>query len=240
MAFNRFVTRYASATRDQAFIEQLGPVLAVHNATVFNHLLSQLLCRDIVEPTKTIAAQIAAWELLWGTNDQPGILAGLGEAEREAAQRVLEEAHARSTTLSALSQTVAYDLPMDLRAQLRALVTRLITEPTFSLDAQLITATEPDPGQASALLGNLESLTRRLTDSEIADYVVAPLGCTHRDVQWGTEEVMRADSAAGRPYKYRSETLIVHHAVDGLDHEAVRSALERFMIATGLVDKPKN
>ena len=56
MAFKRFVTRYAAATRDTTFTEKLGPVLAVHNATIFNHFLAQLLSRNIVEPTKATPA----------------------------------------------------------------------------------------------------------------------------------------------------------------------------------------
>jgi hypothetical protein len=209
MAFNRFVTRYAAATRDQGFIDQLGPVLAVHNATIFNHLLTQLLTREIVEPGRAVAAQIATWEMLWGTSDQPGILAQLSDAEREAAQHVLKEAHDRSTTLVALANTVDHDLPTDQRITLRDLATRLITDPLFGLDSQLIASATPNPRQGKALLTNLEALTCAMSDSEIADYVVAPLGITHRDVEWRAEEVMRADPSVGRPYKYRSETMTI-------------------------------
>jgi hypothetical protein len=49
MAFTRFVKRYAAATRDNAFVEELGPVVAVTNAAFFNHLLTQLLERDVVD-----------------------------------------------------------------------------------------------------------------------------------------------------------------------------------------------
>lgn len=238
MAFNRFVTRYAAATRDTTFTEKLGPVLAVHNAAIFNHLLAQLLSRNIVEPTKAIAAQIATWELLWGRSAESGILGRLQDDEREAALRVIEEARVRPTTLRALSQTVNYELPADVRAELRALVIRLITEPTFDLGVELLTTTEPRPDHASALLSNIELLAGRRTNNEIAEYVVAPLGRTYHDVQWRTELVRRADPVTAKARDYRCETLLLQRAVDGLDHDAVRSSLERLVIATHFADEP--
>jgi hypothetical protein len=240
MAFSRFVTRYAAAMRDQSFTEKLGPVLAVHNAAIFNHLLAQLLSRNIVDPAKAIAAQIATWEFLWGSSAESGILERLRDDEREAALRVIEEASVRPTTLRTLSQSVDHELPPDLRAELRAMVIRLITEPTFDLDLQVLSATEPRPDQASALLRNIELLAGRLTNNEIADNVVAPLGCTHRDVQWRTEEVRRVDPKMAKSSKYRCQTLVLQRAVKGLDHQAVRSALECYIIATHFADKPKD
>ena len=92
MAFNRFVKRYAAATCDRGFVEELGPVLAIHNAAIFDHLLAQLLLKDVVDPATAIGAQIATWKLLWGATDELGMLATLDEDERNAALQVLEEA----------------------------------------------------------------------------------------------------------------------------------------------------
>jgi hypothetical protein len=240
MAFSRFVTRYAAAMRNQSFTEKLGPVLAVHNAAIFNHLLAQLLSRNIVDPAKAVAAQLATWEFLWGSSAKPGVLQLLPDDEREAALRLIEETHVRSTTLRTLSQTVDYELPPELRAELRAAAIELITEPTFDLDLGLLTATEPRPDQAHALVRNIELLAGRLTNKEVADYVVTPLGCTHRDVQWRTEEVRRVDPTTAKSSEYRCQALVLQRAVDGLDHHEVRSALERYITATHFEDKPKD
>lgn len=234
MAFNRFVTRYAAAARDRGFVEKLGPILTVHNATIFNNLLIQLLTRDIVEPTNAIAAQIASWEMLWGTASQPGLLEQLAGDERDAAERVLVEADDRSTTLSALAGCVDYDLSVDLKAQLRGLVVRLLTDPLFKLDPQLIEATAPDTRQAKALVNNLESLACRLSDAEVAEYVVAPMGITHLDTHWDTEVIMRQNPASGRPHQSSCNTLMIDRAIVGLNYDIVLSALHRFVIATGL------
>lgn len=240
MAFNRFVGRYASATRDHDFIEKLGPVIAIYNATIFNSLIRQLLAREIVDPTKALSAQVAAWELIWGTSDQPGLLEQLGSDERQAAERVIEEAGDRSTTLIALSSSVDYAVPADLKVRLRDLAIHLLTDPIFGLDASLVEKTAPEHHQAAALVGNLESLTCQLSESETADYVVGPLGLTHFDSHWGSEEIMRQDPATGKPQKSRCETLIVDRIVDGLDDEAVLSALRRFVVATFLSGHPRN
>jgi hypothetical protein len=237
MAFSRLVTRYAAATRDHGFIDKLGPVLAVNNATIFNNLLGQLLAREIVEPSKAIAAQIAAWEM--GTGDQPGLLEKLTVDELQAAERVLDEAGDRSTTLRALSACGDYELTPDMKRQLREITVRLLTDPRFDLNAQLIAEAAPDSRQAKALVNNLEALTCQLSDNEIADYIVGPMGMTHIDTHWGAEEIMRQDPAGGRPLKSRCETLMINRAVDRLDHEVVRLALERSVTAAGLSGNPK-
>jgi hypothetical protein len=240
MAFNRFVTRYAAAARDRGFVEKLGPILTVHNATIFNNLLIQLLTRDIVEPTNAIAAQIASWEMLWGTSDQPGLLERLAGDEREAAERVLAEADDRSTTLRALSGCVDYDLTLDLKVQLRGLVVRLLTDPLFELDAHLIEAAAPDTRQAKALVDNLESLACRLSDAEIAEFVVAPMSLTQRDTHWDTERIKRLDPAGGRSYDSGCATLMINRTLDDLNCDMVLAALERFVVATGMADDSKS
>ena len=73
MAFDRFVRRYASALGDSAFIDELGPIPAVTNAVVFNHLLSRLLERESVSPRWAIDAQIATWRFLWRNEVLPTV-----------------------------------------------------------------------------------------------------------------------------------------------------------------------
>jgi hypothetical protein len=107
------------------------------------------------------------------------------------------------------------------------------------LNAQLIAEAAPDSRQAKALVNNLESLTCQLSNSEIADFVVGPMGLTHIDTHWAIEEVMRQDPAGGRAHESRCETLMINRPVDGLDHETVRSALERSVTATGMSGNPK-
>ena len=73
MAFDRFVRRYTSALGDSAFIDELGPIPAVTNAVVFNHLLSRLLERESVSPRWAIDAQIATWRFLWSNEVLPAV-----------------------------------------------------------------------------------------------------------------------------------------------------------------------
>ncbi|WP_152442254.1 hypothetical protein [Rhodococcus ruber] len=233
-AFNRFVSRYAAATRNPDFLDELGPVLTVRNAVIFNHLLIQLLSRQIVDPARAIDAQLAVWQLLWGGGGpgEPGLLDRLEGEERDAALRVLDEAHTRTTTLQALVHAVDYDLDRDLRHHLRDMATCLITAPRFNLDAQLLEAAAPTPAQASALLDNLKLLAGQLDRHDIADFVLEPLHCTYHDVEWKPEIVPRPSMITGKVYEYHTTTLVVHRTIVGLDPQAVRAALERFAVAT--------
>ncbi|WP_155976734.1 hypothetical protein [Nocardia sp. 348MFTsu5.1] len=240
MAFNRLVTRYTNATADKSFMEKLGPVVAVKNAAIFNHVLLQLLARDIVDPEKALNAQIVVWQLLWGRAGEPGLLDQLEGEELKAAVRVLEETRTRITTLQALSHDVAYDMSPELRAEFRGVVTQLIVDPTFALDAALIRETEPDPDQANGLLLNLEELAMWLSRREIANSVLEPLRATYHDVDWGNGVVLRTDGETGEKYDYDVETLVVTRALDRLDHDDIRGALERFAVATYLAGEAKD
>lgn len=241
MAFNRFVTRFAAAIRDKGFIEQLGPVLAVHNAAILNHLLLQLLIRDAVDPVRALTAQVATWEFLWGTSaNNPGIVGQLGGEEHAAVIQVIEDTHSRVTTLRALSHEHVDDLPPELRSELRSIVRHLIVDPIFDFRIELVRDAAPDPQQAAALINELQLLAGFQDDREIAQFVVEPLGGTSRDVEWRAEQVNRINTATGKSGEYRSETLVVHRHVDGLDGNTAREALERFAVATEFAGTPRN
>lgn len=240
MAFNRFVSRYGAATKDEDFIDKLGRVPVVYNAAIFNSLLIQLLAREAVDPVKAIYAQVASWEMLWGTSGQPGLLESLTGDERLAAEQVLEETSDRSMTLAALSACVDYELPSDLKAQLRSLAIHLVTDQTFGLGTQIIDPTAPNSIQAKALVDNLGLLTCDFSAQEIADYLVEPWGLNHRDTHWGAEEIMRRDPLSGKSYKSRCETLIINPTVEHLDCAAIVSALKRFVVATEVSGGTRN
>ncbi|PXW30400.1 UNVERIFIED_CONTAM: hypothetical protein DES50_108210 [Williamsia faeni] len=243
MAFNRLVTRYANATSDKSFVEKLGPVLAVTNAAILNHLLPQLLTRRIVDPAKALNAQIVAWQLLWGRAGEPGLLDQLKGEELKQVLRVLEENRTRITTLRALSQDVDYvdyDMSPELRAEFRGFAARLIVDPTFALAAPLIRKAAPHPDQASALLLNLEILAGEPTRQDIANSVLEPLGATYHDVEWEQGVVLRTDRETGKKYEYHVETLVVTRALGHLDHDGIRGALERFAVATYLAGEVKD
>jgi hypothetical protein len=175
MAFTRLVKRYAAATRDAAFIEELGPVVAATNAAIFNHLLAQLIERDVVDPGRATDAQIALWSLLWGTPTNIGLIAHLDTTERSTVDGILADIQARQTTLCALAASGELELePASARA-LRDQARHLIVNKDFSLDEPLVHATEPHPARATTLLDELIEVASASTPEELDDFVLGPL-----------------------------------------------------------------
>jgi hypothetical protein len=237
MAFNRFVDRYAAATRDEAFVTELGPIVGVSNAAIFNHLLVALLERDAVDPARAVTAQIGLWTLLWGRAGEPGLMGGLAGDEREAADKVLREAHVRETSLNALVGCVDRKLMNDQRAELRDLTQHLIVDACFGLDFELLASTAPDTVRAAALLADLQRLASPETTREVASIVLGPLGVASGQEEWRTDDVVR--HAAGGPVsRIRANVLAVHSTVPNLTHEVVREALERLAVAGYLAGIP--
>jgi hypothetical protein len=241
MAINRFVARYAEATRDKGFTDKLGPTLAVHNAAIFIHVVFQLLLKDAVDPGRAVSAHVAAWELLWGKDsDDTGLMAALTGAERDAALRVLEEAGTRATVLRALSHIAGMDLPTEVERELRDLVRHLVTSHDFDLDAEFVGRSRSESEQTLAQLRSLDRITCFPSSADLASYVVAPLGLGPRDVEWKVEEVHRADLSTGKGRLHRSETLVIRRRVDGLDCATIRHALGRFVAATAVTETNRN
>jgi hypothetical protein len=232
MAFNRFVKRYAAATRDSTFIDELGPVVAVTNAAIFNHLLLRLIDRDAVDPTLATDAQVTLWRLLWGSSDHSGLLAQLDPAERAAADKLVVDNGVRETTLRALARS--HDLSLEPAAQraIRDQARHLIVDPDFGLDELLISTTEPRVHLAAALLDLLLEVVCSSTERELNDYVVGPMGLTNADVGWRQDRVRRPTVAGS--VDMLTHVLVVHTAVAGLSAAAIHQALERLAVASYL------
>jgi hypothetical protein len=241
MAINRFVARYAAATRDKGFTDKLGPTLAVHNAAIFIHVVFQLLLKDAADPGRAVSAHVAAWELLWGKDsDDTGLIAALTGEEREAALRVLEEARTRATVLRALSHIAGMDLPTEVERGLRDLMRHLVTSDDFDLDAEFVGRSGSEPAQTLAQLRSLERITCFRSKAEVAAYVVACLGPEARDVDWSSDEVHRAGPSTIKGGPRRSQTLVIRRRVDGLDGPTIRHALGRFVAATDVVEPSRD
>jgi hypothetical protein len=241
MAFNRFVRRYAAATRDKEFTKELGPILAAHNAVIFNHIVFQLLSRDAVDVGQAISAQVAAWELLWGTGPQDrGLVGTLTGEELEAAVRILDDARTRATVLRTLTHVAESELPQDVQHQLRKAVRHLATSDEFDLKGEFAERSNLDTAQSLAQLHGLAHLAGFPTRVEVADYVIGPLGLALHDVDWEYADVMRTDPKAGKRGRRREQTLVVRGQVDELSCETVKQALARFAAATGSIEPTKD
>ena len=236
MAFNRFVDRYAAATKDEAFVAELGPIVGASNAAIFNHLLVALVERDAVDLAKAQDAQIALWTLLWGRSSGTGLLGGLTDEERQAVDQVLRDAHVRQTTLRALAGCLGRELSSRQRTDLRAIAQHLILDEAFGLDSALVSSSGPVAGTGAALLGNLEALAGPDTASEVADMVLRPLGVAPGRAEWRTDDVSR--TASGSVSRIRANVLAVHANVPELTHELVTGALERLAVAAYLAGLP--
>jgi hypothetical protein len=232
MAFNRFVKRYSAATRDDAFINELGPVVAVTNAVIFNHLLIRLIEREAVDPTCATEAQVSLWRRLWGASDGGGLLAQLDPAERSAADKVLVDSRARETTLRALARSRDLDLESAAEYAIRDQARHLIVNQDFGLDELLVATTEPRAGLAAALLELLVEVVSWSTERELNEFVVGPLGLTNADVEWRHDKVGRPTTAGY--VELLTDVLVVHTPVAALTPAAVHEALERLAVASYL------
>jgi hypothetical protein len=228
MAFTRFVKRYTAATKDSAFVNELGPVVAATNAAIFNHLLAQLLERDIVDVSSATNAQVALWSLLWGTPTAPGLVAYVDAPQRSTIEKVLAEGKVRETTLRWLAGSGELDLdPVSERA-VRDVARHLIVNEDFNLDEPLVRAAQPNPALAAALLGQLIEVASASVQNELDDLVLEPLGLTHRDAEWDKGRVPRGTATIN------ADVLVVHTPVARLSHVRVRQALERLAVASFL------
>jgi len=133
-AFDRFTRRYSAALADQAFLDELGPVVATSNAVIFDNLLARLLERGIVDPQRAIDAQLAVWRLLWGDADHQGIATDLDPESHEAVDDLLDGTMERATTLRGLATSLGLKLIDASRAELRDTTRHLFIDERFDLD----------------------------------------------------------------------------------------------------------
>lgn len=232
MAFNRFVKRYAAATRDDGFIEELGTIVSAKNAAIFSHLLARLIERGAIDPNRAVEAQVAIWRLLWGGPDRPGLLQKLEAEERTQVGRILEEGDVRAIALRAIASTSGLHIDASVRREVRDQARHLIVDDGFDLSAELIASAEPRQELTQALVTLLAGLAVESTSGELIDFVIAPLGLTHRVAEWQQHNVRRR--AAAGTVDYRSDVLEVLAPVPSLTHDAAHHALERLAVATFL------
>ena len=225
MAFNRFVRRYAAALQDTAFIEELGPIPAVTNATIFNHLLVRLLERNAVSEPVALSAQLVTWAFLWGSAHGTGILAALDDELAEVIRGVLEDGHARVTTVRGLAAHANVELADGAEAGLRKLARHLLLDDEFGLDADILQEAAGSATMARGLLESLSQAAAPTTPSEILDVVAVPHGLARASVHWRREQVRR-----GRG-NYESTTLVITSVVDGLTPQLAVEMLGRVAVA---------
>jgi hypothetical protein len=232
IAYNRFVKRYAAATRDLAFTDELGPIVSAKNAAIFSHLLARLLERGAVDPNRAVEAQVAVWRLLWGTPDAPGLLTNLEADEGTQVYKLLEDYNVRATALRAIARTSGLDLDPSTRTAVRDQARHLIVDDDFDLSKNLITAAEPQPELAQTLVTVLTDLAQASSSDELIDFVLAPFALTHRSAEWQQRDIRRRTGAG--TVEYRSNVLEVLAPVSSLTHDEAHRALERLAVATFL------
>jgi hypothetical protein len=229
MAFDRFVRRYASALSDSAFIDELGPIPAATNAVVFDHLLSRLLERKGVSAGRAVAAQIATWRFLWGSDDLPPVTENVDVETGEAVRHVLSDAGARVTTLRGLVASLDYAVEDDTMIALRDTARHLLTDAVFGLDAILLKEAAGSNAMAPGFLGTLSQIAEPITAGEIMEYVLAPYGIPRSSAEWRAEDVRRM--GRGKFFGYRSTTFVISAAVNGLSIRRAHEVLERVAVA---------
>ncbi|TWE10475.1 hypothetical protein [Rudaeicoccus suwonensis] len=226
MAFDRFVRRYGDALSDSGFVDDLGPVVAVTNAVIFNHILSRLLEREAVSPRYALAALLATWQFLWGTCEEGGVTKGLDTETLDVVRTILKDSESRAETLRGLVSALGYEDAENVWTSLRNVTRYLLTDSEFALDAVLVSEAAGDPSMSLMVLDELTQLAEWYAERELFDFVLAGVGLPASAAGWRVESVRRA----GRDY--RSVTFIVHPPVEKLTVELMRDLLQRAAVAT--------
>lgn len=224
MACDRFAVRFTTALQNTAFQEKLGPTLTVRNAVILGHVLQQLLHNDAIDPGRAITAQLATWSFLW---DPDGLVATLTDDERAAAEQVLAEAHARQTTLRALSELTEYEFDDELRRAVRDHTQALLLSPTLGLDQHLLTLTALDARQAAALVANLRYLAGDYTRHDIQKLMAAGWGVAATSVEWERTSVRRPPSQTRPARSDEVSVLRVRQPIEGLTTDRAGADLAR-------------
>lgn len=226
MAYDRFIRRYASAVRDSAFLDEMGPIVAAINAVIFDHLLAQLLQRGIVNVPLAVDARVATWTLLWGGRDSQGIMVGASDETRGLIAARLDQARVRVTTLQGLTAAVEVAVDAQTHAALQQAARHLFVDSEFGLSsALLMQATDGDASVAEAMLDGMLHLAEPGSGEEILDYVLEPFAIARSAAHWETGEVMRAGS------EYKARILVLGETIPGLTSSTARALLARVMAA---------
>ena len=236
MAFNRFVRRYTAAARDDAFINALGPLVAATNAAIFSNLLGQLLEKDLADPPVVIEAQLAVWEVLWGTPGRPSIFDRATADERAEIVSRLNEAETKADCTRAMAETYQWELDPALTVAVRDQVRYLISDPQFGLGTDRLEAIDPSGELSTALLANLTEVAAVTSKQELDDYVLEPVELTHFSADWERHEVRRPLPTGA--VSVRADILVVRTKVPDLTADQAREVLERMAVARYLKDEP--
>lgn len=236
MAFNRFIRRYSAAARDDRLVNELGPLVAATNAAIFSNLLGQLLERDLADPAAVIDAQLAVWEVLWGTPGRPSILDRATADERAEIVSRLNDAGTKADCLRAMAETYDWELDRALAAAVGDQVRHLITNPQFGLETGLLETIDPSGELSPVLLANLTEVAAVASRQELDDYVLEPVELTHFSADWEKHEVRRPLPTG--TVSLRAEILVVRPTIPDLTTDQAREVLERMAVARYLKGEP--
>jgi hypothetical protein len=215
-AFGRFVKRYAAAVNDPEFQTMLGPTITINNATIFNHLLYVLVQRDAIDIHPAVDAQVALWTMLWGSDTSPGLIRTLTGEEKHAATQVLTNAHARRTTLLAITANAQYDLDSDRAASLRQSTRHLLTDEQFQLDVELVRTAATGSTTAEAIVQQLWEASKTpnrtvMTAEFLARHEIAPTAA-----DWEANLVKRPAHGRFTAFEQSVDVLIIHDSIPDL------------------------
>lgn len=223
-AFDRFVRRYSAALADGAFIDELGPIPAATNAAIFNHLLMRLIEREAISANVAIESLVRTWKFLWGDSNNPGITSRLDNETAAVVAEILEDAGARSKTLSGI--TASLDYSTDEQAlSVREVARQVLVSDEFALEAGHLVEAAGSYSMAPRLLEALGRAASTATDADILDTMVATYGIAKASAEWRTERIRRS----GRDY--RANVLVLTAPVPNLTHNRARDLLVQVAIA---------
>lgn len=233
MAFNRFLKRYSRALGSREFQEALGPVISATNATIFNHLMSELLQKELVDPDTCITAQVALWRHLWGGPDQPGLHATLDEETAAAVADRLEQSHVRATTLRAIAKVAPMVRAIETGPELREQVRHLVTNADWDLNMSLLAEAAKTRQEQAVIVEALLACVSWMTVDEHRDCVLNTLGVTDSNAAITKQVVLRQGRGEEVVHEFR-----VTVPVPGLTAELAAEALRQHRFACRLDDEP--
>jgi hypothetical protein len=142
MALRRFATRCIQGLSDEAFLDRVGPAVAVTNAIILNHLLALLVRRGWLDLESAVAFQIDLWRFLWGTESHEGYLASLDQEERDIELAQIREHAADVMTVAGLLWAAigSEELSIESRRGLRDTTRALLVIPELALTSSLLDA----------------------------------------------------------------------------------------------------
>ncbi|QFG26273.1 hypothetical protein [Actinomadura sp. WMMB 499] len=233
MAWNRFIKRYTLATQDDKFLEEMGPLVAATNAAIFSNLLEQLADNGYADAHRIIEAQVALWELLWGSPmGRGGVLETVAEGEKSEIAARISGAGVQAAAMRAMVWIYDQDLDEALSSAVRDQLRHLIVVHAFGLDEQLLQTLDPLGSRTPTMLAVLAEIARTSSQREQDEYVLLPLGLSRFAARWEVEEVRR--SRAGRIATLKTDVLVVREHVPGLNSDGIRAALGRLAVARHL------